>query len=424
MNNTQIDNHIKEETMKHATDQDLQLGKWIARAAIGALAMYILDPERGAPRRAESGDKLRRLGRKTGDALDKVMHGASRAACHAARREPAAQLTDGVSQRASGMLRQGAEALQRAFGADTRTEAQPNGHSDNAHAAGYSAGYSADRSADHSDDHSRPRSADHSAAQTDAHSDAHSTDPHGAQRTPKSAYQSERRPYAGGDTSSKASGRGAMRGSTLAGASVLGLAGLVAPRSPIGMAMGLAGLALLVRATGKRPLLKLAAGAGGQNVEVEQTIRIDAPVEQVFDLFANYENFPRFMSNVIDVQDLGEGRSHWVVKGPAGSQFAWNAVLTEHSRPRRLAWESEPGAEVQQSGAIGFEPIYGGTRVTVRMAYRPPAGALGHALASLLGKDPKRQMDEDLTRMKSLVERGAIMRAGSKNAASTSKFLH
>jgi uncharacterized membrane protein len=161
-----------------------------------------------------------------------------------------------------------------------------------------------------------------------------------------------------------------------------------------------------------------------QPVEVEKTIRIDAPSEQVFDLFANYENFPRFMSNVVEVRDLGNRRSHWVVKGPAGTEFAWNAVLTEHDRPSRLAWESEAGAEVEQSGSILFEPIHSGTRVTVHMSYRPPAGALGHAVASLLGRDPKRQMDEDLSRMKSLVERGAINQAGVRQGVSDGKFLH
>lgn len=130
------------------------------------------------------------------------------------------------------------------------------------------------------------------------------------------------------------------------------------------------------------------------------------------------------MSNVLEVRDLGDRRSHWVVKGPAGTHFAWNAVLTEHSRPSRLAWESEPGAEVEQSGSIRFEPFHNGTRVTVRMTYRPPAGAVGHALASLLGKDPKRQMDEDLTRMKSLVERGAMAQAGARSGVSDAKFLH
>lgn len=40
------------------------------------------------------------------------------------------------------------------------------------------------------------------------------------------------------------------------------------------------------------------------------------------------------------------------------------------------------------------------------MTYAPPAGLLGHAVASLFGVDPKSAMDEDLVRFKSLLEDG------------------
>jgi uncharacterized membrane protein len=55
---------------------------------------------------------------------------------------------------------------------------------------------------------------------------------------------------------------------------------------------------------------------------------------------------------------------------------------------------------------VHFEPSGSGTRVTVHMEYSPPAGALGHALASLFNGNPKRQMDEDLMRMKEFIETG------------------
>jgi uncharacterized membrane protein len=46
---------------------------------------------------------------------------------------------------------------------------------------------------------------------------------------------------------------------------------------------------------------------------------------------------------------------------------------------------------------VRFEPCEGGTRVVVRMAYP----------AALLGRDPKRRIDDDLMRMKQYVENGA-----------------
>ena len=51
-------------------------------------------------------------------------------------------------------------------------------------------------------------------------------------------------------------------------------------------------------------------------------------------------------------------------------------------------------------------PSAGGTRIRVRLSYIPPAGAFGHAVASIFGADPKSEMDADLMRMKSMIETG------------------
>jgi uncharacterized membrane protein len=61
---------------------------------------------------------------------------------------------------------------------------------------------------------------------------------------------------------------------------------------------------------------------------------------------------------------------------------------------------------VQHAGLVRFDPEKRGTRVHIRMSYNPPAGATGHAVAVALGADPRRQMDGDLLRMKTLIETG------------------
>jgi len=61
---------------------------------------------------------------------------------------------------------------------------------------------------------------------------------------------------------------------------------------------------------------------------------------------------------------------------------------------------------VQHEGEVRFEPENSGTRVTVCLCYVPPAGAFGHAVASLFGADPKSEMDADLMRMKTMIETG------------------
>lgn len=138
-------------------------------------------------------------------------------------------------------------------------------------------------------------------------------------------------------------------------------------------------------------------------IRIERTIVINAPVEQVFDTWSNYENFPRFMSNVESVEALDGERSHWKVKGPAGVSVEWDSV-TRMNRPHELSWQSEPGSTVDNQGSVSLTPDGNGTRATVRMSYCPPAGALGHAVASLFGANPEQELDEDLNRMKQFIE--------------------
>src|SRR5438874_1134773 len=61
-------------------------------------------------------------------------------------------------------------------------------------------------------------------------------------------------------------------------------------------------------------------------IVVQKTINVDAPVEEVFAFWTDYQNFPRFMHNVREIHVL-EDVSHWVVAGPAGVPVEWNARL-------------------------------------------------------------------------------------------------
>lgn len=148
-------------------------------------------------------------------------------------------------------------------------------------------------------------------------------------------------------------------------------------------------------------------GVGARpGIRLAKTIEVHAPPDEVFSFLSAPEHFPRFMSNVREVRKLN-GQYHWKVAGPAGTSFEWDANITRMEPNRELAWRTEPGSVVEHAGVIQCEPNRaGGTRVTIRMSYNPPAGRVGHAFAKLFGADPKSQMDEDLVRFKSLIEQG------------------
>jgi uncharacterized membrane protein len=201
----------------------------------------------------------------------------------------------------------------------------------------------------------------------------------------------------------------ALRAVASLGGGALGLYGL-ARRTPISALIAMLGLGMLARSVSNQPLMRSAGIAGKPAFDLHKTIHIAASPETVFDFWSDFENFPHFMSHVREARDLGDGRSHWVVSGPAGIPVEWTAMLTDFTRPEGLAWTTEPDAPVQHTGEVRFEPEDGGTRVSVHMAYSPPAGPIGHAVASLFGGNPKQQMNEDLMRMKGFIESGIAPR--------------
>jgi uncharacterized membrane protein len=158
-------------------------------------------------------------------------------------------------------------------------------------------------------------------------------------------------------------------------------------------------------------------GQGGRHrgIEVQKAINVNAPVEEVYDFWAKFDNFPRFMTHVQEVRPLGKNRWHWVVKGPANVPVEWTAFVTEQIENRLLSWASEKDQMVESAGVVQFQTNEtGGTRVTVRMNYTPPAGVFGHAVAAMFGVDPKQAMDEDLMRFKSLIEHGKTTAEGEE----------
>jgi len=191
-----------------------------------------------------------------------------------------------------------------------------------------------------------------------------------------------------------------------------------------GTLKAIVGGALFLRGATNLDLARL-AGVGGagdgshrRGIEVRKTLNIRVDVGDVFGFFSNYDNFPLFMHNVREVRDRGDGYSHWTVAGPAGVPVTWDALLTDYEPNRCIAWKSVRGAVVPHAGVIRFdENVDGSTRVDIRLCYNPPGGVIGHALATLLRSDPKSEMDQDLARLKTLIERGRFPHDAAQHAS-------
>ncbi|WP_437759774.1 SRPBCC family protein [Sorangium sp. So ce1389] len=212
----------------------------------------------------------------------------------------------------------------------------------------------------------------------------------------------------------RASGSPAAR--LLIGALGAGLVGYaIKHRGPLGVLLGAAGAAVLLREATSRPARPLlVTGDGRRGVDFQQTITVRAPLREVFLAFIQFESFPLFMSHLREVETLGDGRMRWNAVGPAGIPVSWDAELTQLVPNEVIAWRSLPGQAVENEGTVRLEACPEGTRLHVTMSYSPPAGALGHGVATLFGADPERAMNDDLARFKALIEQGRTTAQGDE----------
>jgi uncharacterized membrane protein len=152
---------------------------------------------------------------------------------------------------------------------------------------------------------------------------------------------------------------------------------------------------------------------GERGVRVRDAIRLEKPLDEVYRFWRRLENLPQFMTHLERVTELGDGRSHWVAKGPAGTRVEWDAEIINEVENKVIGWRSIPGGDVVTAGSVSFEPARTGrsTQVTVNLQYATPAGHLGAWIATIFGREPSQTIREDLRRLKQLLEAGEVARA-------------
>jgi uncharacterized membrane protein len=139
---------------------------------------------------------------------------------------------------------------------------------------------------------------------------------------------------------------------------------------------------------------------------IQTSFTIDKPRAELYAFWRRLENLPRFMKNLIEVTDLGNGRSHWVGKSALGLKAQWDAEIVEEREGQFLSWRSLPGSMISNAGTVSFEDSPNGRGTIVRVTMEVGTG-LGK-VASKLGGATQQEVREDLRRLKELMETGEV----------------
>jgi uncharacterized membrane protein len=191
----------------------------------------------------------------------------------------------------------------------------------------------------------------------------------------------------------------------------------------------LAGSVLLLSALRRRSLILLAGsgallyrGASGfcyvynllgvspesQGLQIEETVTVNKPPEEVYRAWRRLENLPRFMSHLESVTPVDERQSHWVAKISGPLKLEWDAIIVEDEPNKKISWRSVAESRVDHSGSVLFRhlPARNLTEVKIIMSYRPPLGPAGEAVAKLIGRLTEHQIRQDLRAFKTMAEAG------------------
>ncbi len=102
---------------------------------------------------------------------------------------------------------------------------------------------------------------------------------------------------------------------------------------------------------------------------VEESIEVKVPVRTAYNQWTQFEEFPRFMEGVEEVQQLDDTHLHWVADID-GFKREWDAEITEQIPDERVAWTSRSGAH--NAGAVTFHRLDDShTRVMVQLEFDP-----------------------------------------------------
>lgn len=149
------------------------------------------------------------------------------------------------------------------------------------------------------------------------------------------------------------------------------------------------------------------------------SVTVNAPLHQVYQLYAHFNDYPKFMTFVKEVTYLDDTHSHWVVD--VLGTHEWDAVNEDWIPDARIGWRSVDG--LNNSGRVTFAAEgETRTRVTVAVQYEPPAGVLG-ALGEMLGAGGhfEQRLQHDLAHFAAMVEQAP---PGALDPTSSSYLFH
>ena len=141
---------------------------------------------------------------------------------------------------------------------------------------------------------------------------------------------------------------------------------------------------------------------------IEASVVIRKPREEVFGFYRDFRNLPRFLGDVMAVEQVDPTASRWTIQGPLGVRLAWTVRVTEARTNELIRYETVSLPLLTTYWEIHFAPGAQPGETEVREAMKAPLGGLGRAMLAVIRKFPDKEVAANLNRLKELMETGSV----------------
>jgi uncharacterized membrane protein len=141
---------------------------------------------------------------------------------------------------------------------------------------------------------------------------------------------------------------------------------------------------------------------------VRTSALVQASPEDLYTMWRDIESAPLWQEEIQQVTRTGPKTSHWVMNS-GDKTIEWDSEILNDEPGTRIAWRSI-GGDSDNAGEVLFEnaPANRGTVVTVLQEFR--MGKLASAWETVVGRNPKQAVVENLRHFKAFAEAGEIPR--------------
>ena len=148
----------------------------------------------------------------------------------------------------------------------------------------------------------------------------------------------------------------------------------------------------------------------GKWLEHTVTSKINAPVEQVWNVWSDLDAMPLWMTWIESVKTVDEETTklpdltEWTLAAN-GFRFKWRAQINERVDRQKLVWKSVGGLPTNGCVHFHYHPDQY-TFVELKISYELPAILAGFMKENILGGMVTNELQTNLDRFKGLVESG------------------